>query len=67
MDFGLFSRGPFPSRLAEETGADQEDTQKREDIGITTESIEAIKKQQEGLYAYERPDCFRKDSLCGDP
>lgn len=39
---------------AEETGADQEDTQKREDIGITTESIEAIKKQQEGLYAYER-------------
>ncbi len=38
----------------EETGADKEDTQKREDVGITDESIETIKKQQEGLYAFER-------------
>lgn len=36
------------------SGLDADDKKKREDIGITDDGMEAKKRQQEGLYAYER-------------
>ena len=38
----------------EDMGTDQKDVEAREAVGITDDKIEALKKQQVGLYAYDR-------------